>query len=92
MQEANYKVPGGKLLKVKLSVSSNQITQLTILGDFFLHPEDTIEKIEEALIGCTLDENMLKKKIDTVLKENESILVGASSSDIVKVILIASSN
>ena len=56
MLEANYKVPGGKLVKVKLDVSSGKINQVRILGDFFLHPEETILTIEDSLIGCHNDD------------------------------------
>ncbi|MFW9834217.1 MAG: lipoate protein ligase C-terminal domain-containing protein [Candidatus Thorarchaeota archaeon] len=89
MREASFKIPDGKLVKVKLQVSSGKITELKILGDFFLHPEEAIIKIEEELIGAQHDEVSLKKIIDEVLKAEEAILIGASSSDIARTIIMA---
>jgi len=73
MREANYKIPGGKLVKVKLNTTSGKITQVRILGDFFLHPEETIQTIEDSLIGCQEDENSIKKIIAHVLKDSDVI-------------------
>lgn len=89
LREASFKIPDGKLVKVKLQVSSGKITELKILGDFFLHPEEAIIKIEEELIGAQHDEVSLKKIIDEVLKAEEAILIGASSSDIARTIIMA---
>lgn len=51
-----YKVPGGKLLKILLEHDSGRIKSVKITGDFFAHPEDCIEELEEELAGVRLDE------------------------------------
>jgi hypothetical protein len=89
MQEANYKVPGGKLIKVKLSISSDKIEQVFILGDFFLHPEETILAIEESLKGSPKEEESIAKIIEQTLEESDSTLIGATAYDFSKVILMA---
>jgi lipoate-protein ligase A len=89
LREASFKIPDGKLVKVKLRVSSGEITELKILGDFFLHPEEAIMKIEEALIGAQHDTVSLQMIIDRVLNNEEAKLIGASSSDIAKTIIMA---
>jgi len=89
MLEANYKIPGGKLVKVKLSAPSGKIEQVRILGDFFLHPEETILKIEEALLGCQKEEATLEKIIGRTLNESDATLIGATASDFVKTIMLA---
>ena len=89
MLEANYKVPGGKLIKVKLSVSSEKIDQVRILGDFFLHPEETILAIEESLIHSNIDENSIEKTIERILNESDATLIGATAADFSKTILMA---
>ena len=89
MLEANYKVPGGKLIKVKLSVSSEKIDQVRILGDFFLHPEETILAIEESLIHSSKNENSIELTIERILSESDATLIGATASDFSKTILMA---
>ncbi len=89
MQEAIYKIPGGKLVKVKLSTSSGKIEQVRILGDFFLHPEETIQVIEDSLVGCKEDENYIARAIEQVLKNSDATLIGAAASDVSKTIMTA---
>jgi len=89
MQEASYKIPGGKLVKVKLSVISEKIDQVRVMGDFFLHPEETIQVIEESLIGCKQDENSIRILIEQILKNSEATLIGAAASDFSKTIMMA---
>ena len=86
MKVADYKVPNGKLLKIKLNADDNVINSVTILGDFFLHPESTIEQIEMALIGTEIDIQKITDKIQSVLDRTHSILLGAQPNDIAKAI------
>ncbi len=50
---AEQKVPGGKLISIKLSYG-RKIKSIQILGDFFLIPEETIYRIEKALVGTSV--------------------------------------
>jgi len=86
MKVVDYKVPNGKMLKIKLEFQEEMIKSITILGDFFLHPETTIEDIESALIGCKIDIPTITMLIQDVLQESESTLIGAEPSDIAKAI------
>lgn len=74
------------MLKIKLNDDGMKITSVTILGDFFLHPESTIELIESALIGCKIDTEIITKKIQIVLDTSQSILIGAEPRDIANAI------
>lgn len=49
---AESKVPGGKLVRLKANVTET-VQTVNISGDFFLHPEEAIEHIEQALIGLS---------------------------------------
>lgn len=89
MLEANYKVPGGKLIKVKLNVTADVIEQVQILGDFFLHPEETILTIETSLSKSKKDEKSIEKKIERILDDSNATLFGATASDIAKTIILA---
>ena len=60
------KVPGGKLLRVKVDYSAT-IKRVSITGDFFLHPEEAIEKIELSLKGLNANES--EQSIAGIIKE-----------------------
>ncbi|TFG31362.1 hypothetical protein EU527_12675 [Candidatus Thorarchaeota archaeon] len=90
MKVIDYKVPDGKLLKIKVEIKNSSIKSITILGDFFLHPESTIEEIEDALVGCPIDTKTMTKKVQEALDNSNSTLIGASASDIARAIERAS--
>ena len=56
------KVPNGKLLKVFLEYEGEKINKIKITGDFFIHPEETIEELERELLG--IEFKSIEKKID----------------------------
>ncbi|MFW9807729.1 MAG: lipoate--protein ligase family protein, partial [Candidatus Thorarchaeota archaeon] len=65
------------------------IAEIKILGDFFLHPEESILTIESTLEGLPLDEIKIKNKIELVLKNSDATLIGATPSDFAKTIMMA---
>ena len=71
-----YKVPNGKLLKIKLECDDVKILSIQITGDFFSYPEEGIEIIEEELKGKKLDENVLLEKIQETISKNEIEFIG----------------
>jgi len=82
-----HKVPGGKLLKVRLDYASGVINSLRINGDFFAHPEDAIERLESMLSGRALSE------IDSIINDfvkTGVVLYGIAASDIAYAIREAS--
>ncbi len=86
MKSLDYKVPGGKLLRIKADISNGKINSVMIMGDFFIHPEDALEEIENALVGCPVNMNEIINRINTVISKNVSI-VGFSPEDIAKVLI-----
>lgn len=48
---AERKVPGGKLVRIKVDCSDGTIRSLRIEGDFFIYPEEGIVDLESSLIG-----------------------------------------
>ena len=89
MRRAEYKVSGGKLIKVDIVTESGRINRIKITGDFFLHPEDTIDKIEDALKNQKIDESSLSSLIVKVLDKNQATMLGASAEDFAKCIVMA---
>ncbi len=80
------KVPGGKLLKIFLEYD-NKIRKIKITGDFFMHPEESLEKLEKELVGLELNKDLLLKEINIFFKENNVRLFGLESKDIVEGII-----
>ena len=89
MGKAEYKVKGGKLVKIQLAQRSTRIEKIKITGDFFLHPETLIETLEKALKGRLLHEQDLTEFIDSLLKREKAALLGVAPKDIAKCIMMA---
>jgi lipoate---protein ligase len=50
-----YKVPGGKLVAVDLSLADNRIVHVQVSGDFFLDPDEALDIINRCLDGLSAD-------------------------------------
>ena len=50
-----YKVPGGKLVVVDLSVADGHLSRVQVSGDFFLEPDSALESMNDALRGLPAD-------------------------------------
>lgn len=89
MGKATYKVEGGKLIKIQLRERADRIQEIKIMGDFFLHPEELIEELEEGLVGKPLKERDLAEFIRSLMQKRGATLLGASPEDFAKCILMA---
>ena len=49
-----YKVPGGKLVTVDLDEEGGRIVHAHVAGDFFLEPDEALERIDSALEGLSI--------------------------------------
>ncbi len=83
--KGELKVKGGKLIKCTLELHEEKIKRIKITGDFFMYPEDAIEKLEKSLQGIQFDEEEISKKVKEALKDVE--LIGVAMEDFVDVIL-----
>ncbi|MEM4717396.1 MAG: lipoate protein ligase C-terminal domain-containing protein [Desulfurococcaceae archaeon] len=45
-----------KTVEITLQVENCRVVSIKITGDFFLYPEDAIERLEERAIGCETTE------------------------------------
>ena len=81
------KVPGGKLVRLKVDFDT-KINKVQITGDFFLHPEDAIEKIEKSVknIPTDADKSIFREKIDSAINKQNAQLIGATSEDLARLI------
>lgn len=84
---AQEKVPGGKLARVKVEWNG-KIEKVKITGDFFIHPEDSIEKIEGCLSGMPADssEEEIGRALRNLVKENEIVLIGITEESVARLV------
>jgi lipoate---protein ligase len=89
---ADYKVPGGKLLRVMLELDEStvpaRIASISLNGDFFMHPEDAIEGLESHLVNVPWEATALQSVVQDFFATDVEIL-GADVEGIVHVILAA---
>ncbi|MBI3588180.1 hypothetical protein HY095_03225 [Candidatus Micrarchaeota archaeon] len=89
--KAELKVAGGKLVRVSVQTEGGRVESLKLTGDFFLHPEDSISKIEECVRGAALEDDgaEIAGRIDSLARRDGLLLVGFSGSDVAKAIIAA---
>ncbi|MBN1502728.1 hypothetical protein JW930_04230 [Candidatus Woesearchaeota archaeon] len=81
------KKPGLKLLKIFLESSDNKIKSIKITGDFFIYPEESIDKLETELTSIEIDEWTIKKRINNFVKKNNIRFFGITTEAITEAIL-----
>jgi lipoate-protein ligase A len=86
---ADYKAPGGKLLRVRLREKDERIESVKISGDFFLIPEDSLPKLEKMLEDVPLKEKELKLLVDRFFRGTSAQGLGVVPDDFVRAILSA---
>jgi Bacterial lipoate protein ligase C-terminus len=81
MKQLSCVYKSGKLLKINLiyDEEQNRIHSILISGDFFLHPEETLEKIERNLSGARADEDTIRHKVSQSLAESQPFGFDAKS-------------
>jgi lipoate-protein ligase A len=84
---ADYKAPGGKLLRIRLREQHGVIQSVKITGDFFLVPEDSLPKLEKMLEDTPLKEAELKLLVDRFFRGTGAQGLGIAPDDFVKAIL-----
>ncbi|MEM4297741.1 MAG: lipoate protein ligase C-terminal domain-containing protein [Nitrososphaerota archaeon] len=87
--QAELKVHGGKLIRVACSVKGSKLDSVKITGDFFLHPEDDLEGLEEELKGIEIDEDRIRKAVRSFFERRGTTIIGAGPDDFADVIIKA---
>ena len=74
MKKAHNIYKSKKLIKISLEYDedSKMINSITITGDFFLYPEETLDELEVNLIGTKLGKDEIKQKIEKCLNGSEA--------------------
>lgn len=87
MNEVDYKIPNGKLIRIRAEVDNKKIENVKITGDFFLYPEEKIESIENSFKGKILKREEIERTIEKVIKKNKIKLLGISEKDFVDALM-----
>ena len=89
-RSAKLKVRGGKLVEVKLECDS-LIRSAQVVGDFFIHPEDSLRDIEGSLVGTDVNESEegMSKRISEVVEREGITMIGVSPQAIAKAVRMA---
>jgi lipoate-protein ligase A len=84
---AKYKIPGGKLVAVDLDVTDGTLSDVHIFGDFFLEPDDALERINAALTGAPVETGVreLAARIERGLDPSDA-LIGFTPRDVAIVV------
>lgn len=81
------KVPGGKLLRVKAECADGTVSKVLIEGDFFLYPEEGLQKLEQALLGAEpTDRAEVERRLERTIKENSLQIMGFSVRDVAELL------
>ena len=78
-------MPNGKMVCFSVETDDGKISNVRITGDFFLHPEDKIDDIEDSLEGLPKDvsEKTAASSIRSALGDAQ--LIGATPEDFARV-------
>jgi lipoate-protein ligase A len=84
---ARRKVPGGKLLSVRLEHDGLSILDAEVSGDFFLYPEESIDLLESSLAGIkvSLGTEELTAIIEEIMAKHGISAVGFGPRDLAAV-------
>ncbi len=80
IENIDYKVPNGKLLRIETELDDDIISSIKITGDFFIHPETAIVDIEKFLTGIKIKD--ISDKLEKFIKEKKITLIGFSPADL----------
>jgi len=61
---AEFKAPKG-VIKVELELEHDTISRISLSGDFFMYPEDALERLEQALVGVKAERESLMAAVQS---------------------------
>ncbi len=84
------KVPAGKLVIIKVSYS-DKIERIQILGDFFIHPEESLSHIEDALVGSMINSTKeeFSAQVSKVVDKEKIEMIGVTADAIGEALVMA---
>ncbi len=88
IREAAYKAPGG-LVRATIRVREPFLDDLTLSGDFFIYPQDSLPRLEAAMVGSPLQQAELEQRAVSFWHAHHIQAPGLAPEDVAHVILQA---
>lgn len=88
VREAAYKTPGG-LIRATIRMHRQILDSVTISGDFFIYPQESIASLELALVGTALNEQALHERTALFWHDQQIQAPGLTPKDVASVIMLA---
>ena len=82
-----HKVPNGKLLKVTVLHEGERIEKVHIRGDFFIHPEESLDDLETALKGMDYNRKIITDTVGKFFARDGLIAFGITPKAVVDAIM-----
>jgi len=83
----DYKVPGGKLVRVSVDVEGGTASRVRVAGDFFAHPESAFDEAEAGLSGLPAAD--LPEAAERAFSRPDLALYGLEAKDIAEALRLA---
>lgn len=81
MEFKNYKPENGKLLKIFVEFSGSKIKQFKLRGDFFMHPESSLELLEDFMLNLDMSKNFTQD-LERFLTDSHIQVFGFKTQDL----------
>ncbi|MCF2142471.1 MAG: hypothetical protein K9W42_02065 [Candidatus Heimdallarchaeota archaeon] len=91
MKTARVRTKKG-VIEVELLLSEGKIEQISLTGDFFVYPEDSLEQFENSLIGVPINKEALSEAIAAFYSQQQFLTPGITVEDWVTVIFQAANS
>ncbi len=87
---SKLKAPGEKLLIIKLDYT-DRIKAIQILGDFFIHPEESLGIIEKLIVGTHISsaKEEIAGRIRAIAEQRHIEMIGVSPESMAEAIKMA---
>ncbi|MBI5223077.1 hypothetical protein HY990_01515 [Candidatus Micrarchaeota archaeon] len=87
MKRIEEKIENGKLVCIDMESENGKITKIIISGDFFIHPEESIDKIEQSLVGVKITDKSEKEIEELIARESQKTeYLGVKPADFARLI------
>ena len=85
---AERKVKGGKLVRVKAAIQGGMLAEVRIEGDFFVHPEEGLAKMEAALRGLAVSDVLAssEKALSDTMERESLTVIGFAPRDVAELL------
>ncbi|MFH1294506.1 MAG: hypothetical protein ABIH90_01020 [Candidatus Aenigmatarchaeota archaeon] len=88
MKHIDYKIPGGKMIRLDVELEEELIRCIRITGDFFVHPETAIVDLENFLLERKVTEKLVGD-VEEFLEKHGIRMIGITARHLVESLLKA---